>query len=185
MGVGRLILNALWWSSFRVSCPSNILIVYPIVRATKESRHNPVFPINNQDVIHSLSIKEGYFRKKETIKMERKVISQKSGRDVCLPLCITPVKVFVSCTCLVLPHLSLFLSLSLSSQVNGEMRRQFGPVPLGCRCMLIPNPPVALRRSRTGVAYEVAYTRAGNVITDRLGSEDLVVAVPIEAAVPV
>jgi hypothetical protein len=114
--------------------------------------------------------------------MERKVISQKSGRDVCLPLCITPVKVFVSCTCLV-PPTSLFLSLS--SQVNGEMRRQFGPVPLGCRCMLIPNPQVALRRSRTGAAYEVAYTRAGHVITDRLGSEDLVVAVPVEAAVPV
>jgi hypothetical protein len=82
-------------------------------------------------------------------------------------------------------HISLSFSLPLSSQVNGEMHRHFRPVPLGCRCMLIPNPPVALRRSRTGVAYEVAYTRAGNVITDRLGSEDLVVAVPIEAAVPV
>jgi hypothetical protein len=81
-------------------------------------------------------------------------------------------------------HISLFLSLSL---ITCEWRN--APAvrtgPLGCRCMLIPNPQVALRRSRTGAAYEVVYTCAGHVVTDRLGSEDLVVAVPVEAAVPV
>jgi uncharacterized protein (DUF427 family) len=52
-----------------------------------------------------------------------------------------------------------------------------------------PRPAIAqataahLRIEHRGIV--VADTRAGHVITDRLGSEDLVVAVPVEAAVPV
>jgi hypothetical protein len=71
MGVGRLTLNALWWSSLEASCPFNTNNVYPTVRETKESRHDLVFLINNQDVIHFFSVKEGYFRKNGNYRDEK------------------------------------------------------------------------------------------------------------------